>query len=481
MLAVGSVVSGPRHATLEQWVEACQDPTLFSERSDGTYVLNADVGKLGSRFGLGRSQTWRRRTALVAAGLATDTGQLIIDFDALSERAVPRVVSLPTQRTREYEAELEQSFAAHTNDDGTRSYLRADGQPASLADVTEVMVTSSRGTAQRHMARIRQAHQPAADTDWADLVDDALAALGDLVVAAPTDVLRSTAVSLITQLSRTVSEGSPSGRDPVATTARTKDATSVAVSPASRDIGATDATRHVLNNHENELTSSQTHEGLRDKRDAIATDATKGIPPEQREFGVCDWDRSEWEALTAPLVVAWADSRGQDLSLGSWLIEAAQAWPKAYLMRAISRLEAHIKTRPELRNPGGVLAIAMREGRLDYFPVTAPPPSTDPELARQTDLTDRVARAVKRVSCSDDPDVQASLVLAVATTGQVPDLEVLAAIVSRTRELPFDVTRFEDQLLGLISTDIRWRGLGLTSLPTIHAAPGPQSASTIAP
>ena len=71
---------------------------------------------------------------------------MVIDVEAISERLVPRVVALPTRRTRQYQAVLEESFETSVAADGTPSFHHADGRPATLSDIAAVTGTSSRGT-----------------------------------------------------------------------------------------------------------------------------------------------------------------------------------------------------------------------------------------------------------------------------------------------------------------------------------------------
>ena len=52
----------------------------------------------------------------------------MVDVEAINERLVPRVVALPTRRTRQYEAVLEESFETSVAADGTPSFHHPDGR-----------------------------------------------------------------------------------------------------------------------------------------------------------------------------------------------------------------------------------------------------------------------------------------------------------------------------------------------------------------
>ena len=64
-----------------------------------------------------------------------DDGQLVIHVEAINERLVPRIVALPTKRTRQYQAVLEQTFETSVAADGTPSFHHPDGRPVTLSDI----------------------------------------------------------------------------------------------------------------------------------------------------------------------------------------------------------------------------------------------------------------------------------------------------------------------------------------------------------
>ena len=140
-------MSGPRRQTLRELAVACADGSLFSPLADGRVILTASRRRLEGHLGISRGSLWRRIRTLTEAGLATDDGHLVVDVEAISERLIPRVVALPTRRTRQYQAVLEESFETSVAADGTPSFHHPDGRPATLSDIAAATGTSSRGTA----------------------------------------------------------------------------------------------------------------------------------------------------------------------------------------------------------------------------------------------------------------------------------------------------------------------------------------------
>ena len=176
-------MSGPRRQTLRELAVACADGSLFSPLADGRVILTASRRRLEEHLGISRGSLWRRIRTLTEAGLATDDGQLVVDVETISERLVPRVVALPTRRTRQYQAVLEASFETSVAADGTPSFHHADGRPATLSDIAAATGASSRGTAHRHLQRLRTApDSPDAAPVDERLVESAKAAIDSLAV-----------------------------------------------------------------------------------------------------------------------------------------------------------------------------------------------------------------------------------------------------------------------------------------------------------
>ena len=224
-------MSGPRRQTLRELAAACAEGSLFSPLADGRVILTASRRRLWEHLGISRGSLWRRIRALTEAGLATDDGQLVIDVEAINERLVPRVVALPTRRTRQYQAVLEQTFETSVAADGTPTFHHPDGRPATLSDIAAATGASSRGTAHRHIQRL---HTPAGDPqDKAPVEEklvasakaaiDSLAILGAAATRAQHTELATTAFAALDEIAVTLAAQLPDdvGSD-VAVAARSK-------------------------------------------------------------------------------------------------------------------------------------------------------------------------------------------------------------------------------------------------------------------
>ena len=135
------------------------------------------------------------------------------------------------------------------------------------------------------------------------------------------------------------------------------------------------------------------------KRDTTATSngEVDAIPAADRAFtGPPDWGSEDWDQLVAPLATVWAERTGKNLRIDGYCRDAALAWPKAYVRRAIGALIDDLNSGRNIKNPGGLLAISAQEGRLHYFPTTPPQPAADPELERSRFLSDSRTRALDR-------------------------------------------------------------------------------------
>ena len=122
-------MSGPRRRTLQELAAACAEGSLFSPLADGRVILTASRRRLEDHLSISRGSLWRRIRTLTEAGLATDDGQLVVDVEAINERLVPRVVALPTRRTRQYQAVLEQTFETSVAADGTQAFTTQTAAP----------------------------------------------------------------------------------------------------------------------------------------------------------------------------------------------------------------------------------------------------------------------------------------------------------------------------------------------------------------
>ena len=481
-------MSGPRRQTLGELAVACADGSLFSPLADGRVILTASRRCLEDHLGISRGSLWRRIRTLTEAGLATDDGHLVVDVEAISERLVPRVVALPTRRTRQYEAVLEESFETSVAADGTPSFHHPDGRPATLSDIAAATGASSRGTAHRHLQRLRTAPgSPDAVPVDERLVESAKAAIDSLAVlgAAATRAqhtelattafaaLDEIAVTLAARLADDVGSG-------VAVSARSKARHTDALRAPRRDVNATLAPPVSLQN-EYENDSSHTHDATprAAKRDTTATSSdttttsngdAEAIPAADRTLaGLPDWGSADWDQLVAPLATAWAQRTGKELRIDSYCRDVALAWPKAYVRRAIGTLVDDLNAGRNIKNPGGLLAISAQEGRLHYFPTAPPQPAADPELDRSRFLSDSRARALDRLARGNDTVGLANGVVALATVKGEADPEALAEMVDAIRTETADSREFDEQVLSLLTTQLAWTHSDITTINDLTA------------
>ena len=476
-------MSGPRRQTLRELAAACAEGSLFSPLADGRVILTASRRGLEEHLGISRGSLWRRIRALTEAGLATDDGQLVVDVEAINERLVPRVVALPTRRTRQYEAVLEQTFETSVAADGTPSFHHADGRPATLSDIAAVTGTSSRGTVHRHLQRLRTTDD-SLDGALLDehLVESAktainsLAVLGSAATRASYPDLAATAFAALDDIAVTLAAQLLDDiASDVAVSARSKPRHNAALRAPSRDVNATPAPSVSLQN-EYENDSSHTHDANPRalKRDATATsNHVEAIPAAVRAFtGLPDWDPEDWDELVAPLSATWAENTGTELRMDGYCRDAALAWPKAYVRRAIGTLVDDLNAGRNIKNPGGLLAVSAREGRLHYFPTAPPQAAADPELERSRFLGDSRARALDRLARGNDAAGLANAVVVLATVKGQADPEALAEMVDAIRAEtaePGGRQEFGEQILSLLTTQLAWTDAGITTIDDLTA------------
>ena len=82
----------------------------------------------------------------------------------------------------------------------------------------------------------------------------------------------------------------------------------------------------------------------------------------------------DWEQLVAPLATAWAERHRERISGSTAICRRCQrqAWPKAYVRRAIGTLVDDLTAGRNIKNPGGLLAVSAREGRTALLPHRSP-------------------------------------------------------------------------------------------------------------
>ena len=476
-------MSGPRRRTLQEHAAACADGSLFSPLADGRVILTASRRRLEDHLSISRGSLWRRIRTLTEAGLATDDGQLVVDVEAINERLVPRVVALPTRRTRQYQAVLEQTFETSVAADGTHSFHHADGRPATLSDIAAATGASSRGTAHRHIQRLRTTDDSLDGAlldeqlvESAKTAIDSLAILGAAATRAQHTELATTAFAALDEIAIALAGRLPDDvSSNVAVAARSKARHGAALRAAKRDTSATLAPSVSLQN-EYENDSSHTHDATprAAKRDAAATsNDAEAIAAADRAFtGLPDWDAEDWDQLTAPLATAWAERTGKNLRIDGYCRDAALAWPKAYVRRAIAALIDDLNSGRNIKNPGGLLAISAREGRLHYFPTAPPQAAADPELERSRFLGDSRARALDRLARGNDAAGLANAVVELATVKGQADPEALAEMVDAIRAEtaePGARREFDEQILSLLTTKLAWSHSGLSTINDLTA------------
>ena len=324
---------------------------------------------------------------LIRAGLAANDGQLIIDAEAIEQRLRPRVVALPTERTRQYQRVLEERFETTVTADGTPAFHHPDGRRATLADIAEATGASSRGTAHRHLQRLYAADAPL-DPDPAPPADGSLVTAGQSAIdslrtlvtaaaAAGHGALTTTALTAIDDIARALTPELVDESSASRVAARSTTQHDAALRAPMRDTDAAVAAPVSLEN-EDENDSSQTHEA-RDaapKRDLHAsTKASEdSVPASARNFeALPDWQAGDWDDLIAPLSEAWGSHSGLDLRTDAFCVEMCLQWPRAHVRRAVDRIAADLQAGRSIKNPAGLLAAAARDGRLTYFPLATPP------------------------------------------------------------------------------------------------------------
>ena len=474
-------MSGPRRRTLRELAVACADGSLFSPLADGRVILTASRRCLEDHLGISRGSLWRRIQTLTEAGLATDDGQLVVDVEAISERLVPRVVALPTRRTRQYEAVLEASFETSVAADGTPSFHHPDGRAATLSDIAAATGASSRGTVHRHLQRLRTTGDssdtaPADETllESAKAAIDSLAVLGAAATRAQHTELATTAFAALDEIAIALTGRLPDdvGSD-VAVSARSKARRNAALRAPSRDVNATLALPVSLQN-EYENDSSHPHDAKPRalKRDTTATsdEYSEVLPAAERHFEeLPDWGSEDWEQLVSPLATAWAERTGTELRIDSYCRDAALAWPKAYVRRAIGTLVDDLNAGRNIKNPGGLLAVSAQEGRTRYFPTAPPQTAADPELERSRFVSDSRARALDRLGRGNDTVGLANAVVALATVKGEADPEALAEMVDAIRAETADSREFDEQVLSLLTTQLAWTHAGISTINDLTA------------
>ena len=476
-------MSGPRRRTLQELAAACAEGSLFSPLTDGRVILTASRRGLWEHLGISRGSLWRRIRTLTEAGLATDDGHLVVDVEAISERLVPRVVALPTTRTRQYQAVLEESFETSVAADGTPTFHHPDGRPATLSDIAAVTGTSSRGTAHRHLQRLRTTDDSLDGAlldeqlvESAKTAIDSLAILGAAATRAQHTDLAATAFAALDEIAIALAGRLPDvGGADVAVLARTKPRHNAALRAPSRDTTATDAPPVSLENeHENDSSHPHAAKPRAAKRDATGTsNDVEAIAAADRAFtGLPDWDAKDWDQLVVPLATAWAERTGKNLRIDEYCRNAALAWPKAYVRRAIGTLVDDLNAGRNIKNPGGLLAVSAQEGRLRYFPVTPPQPAADPELERTRFLSDSRTRALDRIARGNDAAGLANAVVVLATVQGEADPEALAEMVDAIHteiDEPSLRHEFDEQILSLLTTQLAWPDAGITTIDDLTA------------
>lgn len=456
--AGGSVVSsGPRRRTLAELVEVCGDEELFAPLSDGRVVLVGRRGELEQALGVNRGSLWRRLQTLVKAGLAEDDGRLVVDMAAVRQRLEARVVSLPTERTRQYQRLLEDQFDTAVAADGTATYHHPDGRTATLADVAAVTGARSRGTAHHHLRRLQAVPQPPSTPPPADAVDhaaaveQAIAGLAHLAETWTTAGLHDHATTVflaIDTISRCAATATAVDNMDAALAARTATRPSAALREPKRGANAARAREKPFEHeYENESTHSHDATPREPRRDtnaapsgsercdddlrSYAESAVPGSAAADRtslaDLELPDWDRRDAPEIVQPLIDAFGDRHGRHVTIDTeWFVEDMMAWPRAWIDRAVDIMASQIESGRAISNPGGLFAKAVQGGWLEYFPPTPPFKAADleqPECDVATRAVAEAEQALARMGAGIALDVTFEQLARPVRHGDLDDVE----------------------------------------------------------
>ncbi len=477
-------MTGPRSRTLRELLDVCETAALFAPLADGRVILTAQRQDLEAALGISRGTLYRRIDVLTKSGLAVDDGRLIVDVEAISQRINPQVVSLPTERTRRYQQLIEDQFDTSVTADGTTIYAHPGGDRATLADIATTIGTQSRGTAQRHMDRIRnEVPQPPTTTPQPEPAGTYEAAIQQ-------------GMASVSSLHDLYSVSLHAGHPDIAATAATSaqqvtEAITQAITNPDAAFGARTKTRHldalrapkrvanaafavpVPSSNEVETDPSQLHGAQLRAPKRVANAATtaggqqgESVPPSQRELPHGDWNETDWPQLVAPLHKAWTEGTDSELRLDAPCIEACLQWPKAYVQRAIQWLSDDVArgcdptdTKQPIRNPGGLLVNAARQGVTRYFPLDPPTEQLDPAARTQHRHDQCRTHALESYARHLDAFSLANTVLGLAEYRGRPDLDVLELMVQDLHNVidtPTQRDDFDEQLINLAASQNTW-------------------------
>lgn len=437
----------------------CGDEKLFAPLSDGRVVLVGRRGELERALGVNRGSLWRRLQTLVKAGLAEDDGRLVVDLAAVRQRLDARVVSLPTERTRQYQRLLEDRFDTAVAADGTATYHHPDGRTATLADVAAVTGARSRGTAHHHLRRLQAVPQPPPTPPPVDAVDhaasvgQAIAALAHLAEVWTTAGLHDHATTVllaIDTISRCAATAPAVDSTDAALAARSQTRPDAALREAKRGANAARAPGNPPDDeYENESAHSQDATPREAKRDANAApsgsqrsgddelrssaeSAVPGSVAAERtslaDLELPDWHRQEASEIVQPLIDAFGERHGRHVTIDTeWFVEDMLAWPRAWIDRAVDIMAGQIESGRAISNPGGLFAKAVRGGWLEYFPSTPPFTAADfeqPECDVATRAVVEAEQALTRMGSDIALDVTFEQLARPVRRGDLDDVQM---------------------------------------------------------
>jgi hypothetical protein len=438
----------PRRRQLAELARLTSDERLFTPHPEG-HRLIGERQHLAAALGISRQSLWGRLQRLLRAGLVAEIGRdLVVHTDRIQQLVAPTVVAIPTEATRQFHAAMATAYTPAAAADGTVAYLRADGTPATLREMSDHMGWESPSTARHHLRRPPEAvAEPGASIgDVASpaltAVSRALEAATDLLVVARhsgDDILVAAATRFADELMRYAGDRLSSGRD-VNLDARSKPRRDDASRDGNRDIPA--AMSRLVPDSGSGLDGNSIHpvHTAEQRDDERGPNADTAGPPSGSPL----WDAAEFPTMLRPLELAWYRRYQKRLTpLNTITVARAQQRPRDEVAQAISILANQVDAGVEIRDASAVLGAAIRDGNPEYFNVADDP---SPGLAEQhrADTVARIAADVRRAS--SDLYVAAHLLVA----GAGDDDQLLIDSVRATRSEIGDAQQFVASVLAQV-------------------------------
>jgi hypothetical protein len=434
---------GPRRRPLAELLDLTTDTGIFAPHPAG-HRLVVDRQLLARRLGITRQSLWGRINRLIADGLVTEHGRdLILHTDRIHQRVAPTVVALPTPATRRFHAAMAEVYTPAATADGTVSYLRDDGHPATLREMSAHMGWDSAGTAHHHLRRspIDRAHDidsaqaphPACD-DIIRAAAGALDSAAHLLAAAQRgghEELAAAATRFADELMRLTA--TQLDRRDVNGDARTEPRHDVAFREDQRDVNAATSRFNISGSglDGNSIHPVQNQDNARERRDTQrdpARDHSSNTEPDADADTPALWELGEWPHLLRPLEQAWYKKKRQRLApINALTIARARRRPRDQVARAINQLADQVGSGVDIRDAAAVLGAAIRDDNPDYFP----PHGVDDLDPAAEYLADSVRQIAADVTTQAGTDLELAAYLLVQRADM--DDQLLARTLAETR------------------------------------------------